>query len=112
MLTKSRINYHSYNEKPKGGLIRKEFAMFNPVEMVGKAVTKKVSKMDLASVGKFAAGGLMIVGGLIVLTMGKVNYDDVNEAINGAKEAVKNVEPEVVEVAAEVVENVAETATE
>ena len=84
--------------------------MFNPVEMVGKAVTKKVSKMDLATVGKIAAGGLMIAGGLIVLSMGKVSMDDVDEAVKGsAEEVIKNAEPEkVVEVAAEVVETVAE----
>ena len=87
--------------------------MFNPVEMAGKAVTKKVGKMDLASVGKFAAGGLMIVGGLIVLTMGKVGIDEVNEVVNGAKEAVKSAEPEkAVEVAVDVVEDVAEAVTE
>lgn len=88
--------------------------MFNPVEMAGKAVTKKFNKMDLATVGKIAAGGLMIVGGLIVLSMGNVDMKDVNEAIDGAKEAVKDaVEPEkVVEVAAEAVETVAETVTE
>lgn len=87
--------------------------MFNPVEMAGKAVTKKFNKMDLATVGKIAAGGLMVIGGLIVLSMGNVDMKDVNEAIDGAKEAVKDAEPEkVVEVAAEAVETVAETVTE
>ena len=87
--------------------------MFNPVEMASKAAAKKVSRMDLASLGKFAAGGLMIVGGLIVLAMGKVGIDEVNEVVNGAKEAVKSAEPEkAVEVAVDVVENVAETVTD
>ena len=88
--------------------------MFNPVEMAGKAVTKKFNNMDLATVGKIAAGGLMIIGGLIVLTMGNVDMKDVNEAIDGAKEAVKDAEPEkvVVDAVVETVENVAEAATE
>ena len=86
--------------------------MMNPVKMVGKAITDNLNKMDMADLGKFAAGVLMIVGGVVVLKFGNVSMDEVNEATD-LKIDIKPAEvAEVAEVAVETATEVAEVAVE
>lgn len=87
--------------------------MINPVKMVAKVATDKVAKMDMADLGKMAAGILMIAGGVVVLACGNVSMDEVNAAIN--PDTVIDVDANPVDatnVVVETVETVAETAAE
>lgn len=72
--------------------------MKNPLGMIGKAITNKVMSMDMADIGKMAAGALMIIGGVVVMTYGNVGMNEVNEAI---AEDLPKIDVDVVETAVE-----------
>ncbi len=86
--------------------------MKNPVAMIGKAITNKVMSMDMADLGKMAAGVLMIAGGVVVMCCGNVGMDEVTEAITEDLPKIDIDPVEVVEPVVETVETVVETAIE
>lgn len=83
--------------------------MKNPVSIIGKMVSNHIEKMDLADIGKTAAGLMMIAGGLIVLKYGSApNLEDVPEVvIDEAADAAVSDAVEATNVVIETVEEVA-----
>ena len=77
--------------------------MKNPVTMIGKAITNKVMSMDMADLGKMAAGILMIAGGVVVMCCGKVTEAITEDLPKIDVDPVGVVEP-VVETAEVIVE--------
>ena len=84
--------------------------MKNVVKTVSKAVVSRVNGMDMADLGKMAAGILMIAGGVVVLACGNANFDQINEVIDNEFGDTIKVNPvDAADVVVETVETVVKT---
>ncbi len=79
---------------------------------VKKVVLNKIENTDAASLGKSVAGLLAIAGGIIIVTMAKVDSDDIIAAVTEPVATETIPVDAVVETVTEVASETVEAATE